>query len=373
MLDFQKKLNRIGQGFQIMGDYMFGEPYGSGHINDTYAVTYSQGHKPVKYIQQRINEHVFPDPTKLMENISRVTDHQRRKLLEVGESEITRFCLQLVRAKDEQPFYIDEEGKYWRTYIFIENAHSYDVVETPKQAYEAAAAFGRFQKTLVDLPGGRLHEIIPNFHNTRKRYEALQQAVRADAFNRVKFCEKEIAFALERQAISSVLVDLLAAGRLPERITHNDTKLNNVLLDDLTQDGICVIDLDTVMPGSALYDFGDLVRTSTCPAAEDEKDLSKVFIQLPMFEALAQGYLSAARDFLTDLEKEHLTFSGKLITLEIGLRFLTDFLNGDTYFKTKFDQHNLVRCRTQFKLVQSIEENEERMRKIIEQCLRTKG
>lgn len=369
MPDFQKKLNRIGQGFQIMGDYMFGEPYGSGHINDTFAVTYSQGHKTVKYIQQRINDHVFREPVKLMENISRVTDHQRRKLPEAGQSEIARFCLQLVRAKDEQPFYIDEEGKYWRTYIFIENAHSYDVVDTPKQAYEAAAAFGRFQKTLVDLPGGRLHEIIPDFHNTQKRFEALQLAVQADAFDRVKWCEKEIAFARERRAISSVLVDLMAAGRLPERISHNDTKLNNILFDDLTQSGICVIDLDTVMPGSALYDFGDLVRSSTGSAAEDEKDLDKVYTQIPMFEALARGYLAEARDFLTDLEKEHLAFSGRLIAFELGLRFLTDFLNGDIYFKAKFDQHNLVRCRTQFKLMQSIEENEEQMQQIIKHYL----
>ncbi|RPI80028.1 MAG: aminoglycoside phosphotransferase family protein [Desulfobacteraceae bacterium] len=369
MLDFQKKLQLIGSRFQIMGDYMFGEPYGSGHINDTYAVTYSQGHKPVKYILQRINERVFREPEKLMQNILRVTDHQRQKLLSAGETEISRFCLQLVRSHDNRPFVIDAEGKYWRTYIFIENAHSYDVVETPKQATEAAVAFGRFQKTLVDLPGDRLHEIIPNFHNTAKRFSALRQAIQADAFNRAKLCNPEIAFAMERQPISSVLVDLLAAGRLPERICHNDTKLNNVLLDDLTQNGICVIDLDTVMPGSALYDFGDLVRTSTCPAAEDEKDLSKIFIQLPMFEALAQGYLSEARDFLTDLEKEHLAFSGKLITFEIGLRFLTDFLNGDTYFKTQFDQHNLVRCRTQFRLVQSIEENEECMQEIVRNYL----
>ena len=356
-----------------MGDFMFGKPYGSGHINDTFAVTYSQGHKPVKYIQQRINDHVFREPAKLMENIARVTDHQRRKRPETGQSEINRFCLQLVRAKDERPFHIDEEGKYWRTYIFIEDAHSYDVVETPKQAYEAAAAFGRFQKTLVDLPGGRLHEIILDFHNTGKRFETLQQAIQADAFDRVKLCEKEIAFARERRAISSVLVDLLAAGRLPERISHNDTKLNNILFDDLTQSGICVIDLDTVMPGSALYDFGDLVRSSTISAAEDEKDLDKVYMQIPMFEALARGYLAETRDFLTDLEKEHLTFSGRLIAFELGLRFLGDFLNNDTYFKTKFDQHNLVRCRTQFRLVQSIEENEEQMQQIIEQCLRIKG
>jgi hypothetical protein len=369
MLDLQKKLKQIGQGFQIMGDYMFGEPYGSGHINDTFAVTYGQGNKPVKYIQQRINEHVFPEPPKLMENILRVTEHQRRKLLETGESEITRFCLQLVPSKKEEPFFIDEEGKYWRTYIFIENAHSYDVVETPKQAYEAAVAFGRFQKILVDLPGRRLHEIIPDFHNTQKRFAALQQAVRSDRFDRVKLCAKELAFAEQRRSMTSCLVDLLAAGRLPERICHNDTKLNNVLLDDLTQCGICVIDLDTVMPGSVLYDFGDLVRTSTCSAAEDENDLHKVFMQIHLFEALARGYLAEAAGFLTDSEKEHLAFAGKLITFEIGLRFLTDFLQGDTYFKTKFDQHNLVRCRTQFKLVQSIEENEERMREIVQGCL----
>jgi Ser/Thr protein kinase RdoA (MazF antagonist) len=221
---------------------------------------------------------------------------------------------------------------------------------------------------LADLPGERLHETIPDFHHTPSRFARFQAALARDSHGRAAAAGPEIAFALARAGEVSVVVDALRDGSLPERVTHNDTKLNNVLLDDVTQEGVCVIDLDTVMPGSALYDFGDLVRTSTSPAAEDETDLSLVRMQLPMFEALVRGYLASARGFLTPREKELLPFAGKLITFEIGLRFLTDWLEGDTYFKIKRPAHNLDRCRTQFKLVASIEEQLPAMREIVERA-----
>jgi Ser/Thr protein kinase RdoA (MazF antagonist) len=232
------------------------------------------------------------------------------------------------------------------------------------QAFQAAKAFGEFQKHLVDLPGKRLCETIPDFHNTPKRFEAFEKALNADSQNRAKSAKAEIEFAIKHKDVSSLLLSLCKEGKIPERITHNDTKLNNVLLDDKTGEAVCVIDLDTVMPGLALYDFGDLVRTSTSPAAEDEKDLGKVKMQMHMYKALVEGYMSTAKDFLTKTEIGHLAFSGKLITLEIGLRFLTDYLSGDTYFKIHRDGHNIDRCRTQFKLVSLIEEQEEEMNRI---------
>jgi Ser/Thr protein kinase RdoA (MazF antagonist) len=242
------------------------------------------------------------------------------------------------------------------------------VVRSPAQAESAAKAFGAFQALLADLPGERLHETIPDFHHTPSRFARFQAALAKDSHGRAAAAGPEIAFALARASEVSVVVDALRDGSLPERVTHNDTKLNNVLLDDITQEGVCVIDLDTVMPGSALYDFGDLVRTSTSPATEDETDLSRVRMQLPMFAALVRGYLTSARGFLTPREKELLPFAGKLITLEIGLRFLTDWLEGDTYFKIKRPMHNLDRCRTQFKLVASIEEQLPTMQEIVERA-----
>ena len=252
---------------------------------------------------------------------------------------------------------------YWRVYIFIEAARGLTMRwKIRRRRLQAAKAFGQFQKLLADLPAPRLHDTIPDFHHTPKRFAALEQAIAADAANRAKLAQPEIEFALRHKAICSVLLD----AKLPERVTHNDTKFNNVLLDDATGEGICVIDLDTVMPGLALYDFGDMVRTTTSPAKEDERDLSKVTMQFPMFEALARGYLSSAAEFLTPAEKKFLPFSGKLITFEIGIRFLTDFLAGDVYFKVHREGHNLDRCRTQFKLVESIEQQEETMNQLVE-------
>jgi hypothetical protein len=353
-------IKSISESFQIQGHLLSAEPYGSGHINDTYCAAYDQGGATVRYIHQRINHEVFKNPVSLMENIQRVTTHLHAKL--AGEFDIGRKALTVIPARDGQSFYRDAAGNYWRTYIFIEKARTYDAVESPQQAFEAAKAFGRFQQLLGDLPAPRLHETVPNFHHTPKRFEALVKAIEADTVNRASQARAEINFAIERAGMTGMLLN---AG-LPERITHNDTKFNNVMLDDATGEGICVLDLDTVMPGLALYDFGDQVRTATSPAKEDERDLSKVHMKMLMFEALVRGYLTGAEVFLTKAEKQYLAFSGKLITFEIGIRFLTDFLIGDTYFKVHREGHNLDRCRTQFKLVESIEQQEERMSKFVE-------
>jgi hypothetical protein len=350
----------VASHFQIAGEFLEAAPYGSGHINDTYCVAFNQGGTRVRYIFQRINHDVFKHPVALMENIQRVTAHLAKK--SIGDTDRARRGLTLIPARDGRPYYCGELGNHWRVYIFIEKARTFDAVESTQQAFQAAKAFGQFQKLLADLPAPRLHDTIPDFHHTPKRFTALEKAIEVDAFNRAKLAQPEIEFALRHKAICSVLLD----AKLPERVTHNDTKFNNVMLDDATGEGICVIDLDTVMPGLALYDFGDMVRTTTSPAKEDERDLSKVTMQFPMFEALARGYLNTASGFLTPAEKNFLPFSGKLITFEIGIRFLTDFLAGDTYFKVHREGHNLDRCRTQFKLVESIEQQEEQMNKLVE-------
>lgn len=346
--------------FCVYGEFCSAEPYGSGHINDTYCAVFHQAGRPVRYILQRINHFVFKNPVALMENIQRVTSHLAARV--AGEAEASRRTLTLVPTHEGSAWHVDTKGNHWRMYLFIERAQTYDAVESPEQAFEAANAFGRFQKLLADLPLPRLHDTVPDFHHTPRRFAALEQALAADVAGRAAQAGPEIRFALRRKSMAG---GLLSAG-LPERVTHNDTKFNNVMLDDATGKGICVIDLDTVMPGLALYDFGDMVRTTTSPAAEDERDLSRVKMQFPMFEALLRGYLSAAGDFLTTAEKQHLAFAGKLITFEIGIRFLTDFLAGDVYFKVHRDGHNLDRCRTQFRLVESIEEQEQKMNRLVE-------
>ena len=350
----------VARHFQITGDFLSAEPYGSGHINDTYCVIFDQGGTRVRYIFQCINHNIFKHPVALMENIARVTKHLGAKVF--GELEANRRVLTLIPSHAGRPYHCDEHDNHWRVYVFIEKARTFDAVESAAQAFQAAKAFGQFQKLLADLPPPSLQDTIPDFHHTPKRFAALEKAIEADVANRAALAQPEIEFALRHKAICSVLLD----ANLPERVTHNDTKFNNVMLDDATGEGICVIDLDTVMSGLALYDFGDMVRTTTSPAKEDERDLSKVTMQFPMFEALVRGYLTSAADFLMPAEKKFLPFSGKLITFEIGLRFLTDFLAGDTYFKVHRDGHNLDRCRTQFKLVESIEQQEEKMNQLVE-------
>ncbi len=354
-----RDLGEIARQFAVEGEFCQAVPYGGGHINETWCATFNRADARVRGILQRINHNVFRNPAALMENIERVTQHLSAQLAKEPDRE--RRALTLIPSRAGRNLYVDPGGGYWRAWRFIEGARTYDAIESAQQAYEGPRAFGRFLAMLADLPAPRLHDTIPNFHSTPGRFAALEDAIAHDTAGRVHLAEPEIAFAHARKSITGALLN---AG-LPERVTHNDTKINNVLLDDQTGEGICVIDLDTVMPGFAAYDFGDLVRSATCPAAEDERDLSKVTVRFDLFEALARGYLSTAGDMLTRAEKESLVLGGKLITFTMGIRFLTDFLNGDTYYKVHRADHNLDRCRTQFKLVESIEAQESAMEQFI--------
>jgi len=346
--------------FEFAGEVLSLTPHGSGHINDTFLVTSQAQGAPVRYILQHINRNVFHNPIAVMQNVERVTRHLAAQA--AGEPDGARRSLRLIPTQDGRNWHVDAQGETWRAYRFIENARTYETATSQEQAFQAARAFGRFQQQLSSLPSPRLHETIPDFHNTPRRFAALEEAISADVAGRAALAKPEIDFARLRRHITGVLLD----ADLPERITHNDTKFNNVLLDDKTGEAVCVIDLDTVMPGLALYDFGDMVRTTTSPAAEDEKDLSLVTMQFPMFEALVRGYLESAGAFLTASERKFLAFSGKLITFEIGIRFLADYLGGDTYFKVHREGHNLDRCRTQFRLVESIEQQEDEMNRLVQ-------
>jgi Phosphotransferase enzyme family len=349
----------LANQFEIPGEFIGAAPYGKGHINDTRCVVFRQAGVPVRSILQRINRNVFTSPVALMENIERVTSHLSAQIPD--DQDRSRRVLTLIPARDGRAWHVDEAGNYWRAWRFIEKARTYDTVESAAQAYQAARAFGQFQKMLIGMPAPRLHDTIPGFHHTPKRFTALEQAIALDAAGRAILAKPEIEFAFARQSMTSVLID----ANLPERVAHNDTKFNNVLIDDDTGEAICIIDLDTVMPGLALYDFGDMVRTATSPANEDERDLTKVNMQFSMFEALLRGYLASAGNFLSKAEKQYLAFSGRLIAFEQGIRFLADYLAGDTYYKVHRDGHNLDRCRTQFKLVESIERQEERMEQLV--------
>lgn len=364
-------LAAVAQAFPLLGRFRHGAPYGSGHINDTFAVEYDQAGKAVRYILQRINRRIFQDVPALMENIARVTAHAAARAERRADNDASRRALQLVRTWEGLTWHRDSAGDAWRCYLFIEKARTYDVIETPQQAREAARAFGTFQQMLTDLPGGRLHETIPYFHHTRRRFEALRSAVEADVAQRRRAVEEEIRFAFDREATVDTLRELQERGDIPERVTHNDTKLNNVMIDDETQEGVCVIDLDTVMPGLVLHDFGDMVRSATNSAAEDEKDLSRIDVRLPIFEALVEGYLSSTASFLNEAECAHLVLGGRLMTYEVGIRFLTDFLQGDIYFKTKRPDHNLDRARNQFALLRRMEERTPEMEAAVRRWMRS--
>ena len=358
-------IREVVEFFHLPGSFVSATPFGSGHINDTYRITMLDHEVEVRYIVQWINHHVFKNPAALMANIERVTAHLHRKLAAAGVGDTSRRALTLVRTRDGACLAVDAGGNTWRCFKAIEGVRSVNQIETPQQGYEAARAFGEFQKLLSDLPPPRLLDTIPDFHHTRSRFDALRAAIAADAAGRVAQARPEIEFVLAREAMVDVLLAAQERGEIPERVTHNDTKLNNILLDETSGVGICVIDLDTVMPGLTLYDFGDLCRTATCPTAEDETDLSKVEMLPEMFAALVQGYLSSAGEFLCRAEREQLAFSARLITFEIGLRFLADYLQGDIYFKIHRPGHNLDRARVQFKMVDSFERHEEQMQAIV--------
>lgn len=353
-------LNDIMHKFAIDADI---SPYGNGHINDTYIAESNP-----RYIMQKINNNVFKNPQQVMENIVNVTEHLKEKIAKNG-GDIGRETLRVIKTVDGESLYKDEDGNFYRMYNFIENAVSYDAVEDPQQFTEAARAFGKFQNMLADFPADKLHETIPNFHDTRKRFENLKRAIAEDKAGRLASVKEEVEFALAREAEVGIIVDAIADGSVPLRVTHNDTKLNNVMLDIKTGEGVCVIDLDTVMPGSLLYDYGDALRFGASTGAEDETDLSKINFSLELFEAFTKGFLGEVGSKLTPRECELLPFGAKIMTYECGIRFLTDYLEGDTYFKIHREHHNLDRCRTQFKLVADMESKADEMHKIVAKYL----
>lgn len=357
-------INEIKEQFNLRGEMTKYETIHNGHINSTFVLDFDNNGEISQYLLQQINVNVFAEPDKLMQNITGVTEHLKGIIRKNGGNP-SRETLNFKKAKSGKAYFVSDDGRYWRCYDYVTNAYSCQSIEDPVVFYNSAVAFGNFQRLLADYPAESLFETIPNFHNTVSRYSDFLTAVEKNLSGRADNVKEEIAFAMAREADCHTVVDLIAEGKLPVRVTHNDTKLNNVLFDTDTNKGICVIDLDTVMPGSALYDFGDSIRFGANHAAEDEKDLSLVYLDLGLFEQYCRGYLSSAGKSLTKTEIEYLAFSAKLMTYECGLRFLGDYINGDTYFKTRYPEHNLDRCRTQFALVADIEKKYDDMKEIV--------
>ncbi len=354
------ELNEILSKFRVETEI---SEYGNGHINDTYLCDSTP-----RYILQRINSSVFKNPVQVMENICGVTQHVREKLKASGGNP-DRETLTVIPTLDGKSCYKAEDGSYFRMYKFIEDSVSYDIVENPIQLYYAGKAFGKFQKMLDDFPVDKLYDTIPEFHNTPGRIEQLEYAVKENKAGRADGVKAEIDFARSYGKYANLIVDAIESGDIPLRVTHNDTKLNNVLFDSETGEDVCVIDLDTVMPGSALYDFGDALRFGASSALEDETELDKVYFDLEKYEQFAKGFLSETADCLTETEKKLLPVSALILTYECGIRFFADYLNGDTYFKTKYETHNLDRARNQFKLVRDIESKLDDMQKITEKYI----
>lgn len=353
------------ESFNYEGILIEKKPFGNGHINDTFKLTFDLGNGKTKpYILQRVNDDIFKDLTQLMENINGVTSYLREKIIENG-GDPERETLNVIPTRDGKLFYTDSKGVFWRTYTFIEDATCYDTVEKPEHFYQSALAFGNFQKLLADYPAETLHETIVDFHHTPKRFEAFVKAVEEDVVGRVKDVREEIDFILDRKADTAILIDMLEKGELPLRVTHNDTKLNNVMIDDKTGKGLCVIDLDTVMPGLSVNDFGDSIRFGASTALEDETDLSKVNIDLELFDIYTKGFIEGTAGKLTDNEIDMLAVGAKVITLEQAMRFLMDHIQGDTYFKIHRENHNLDRARTQIKLVADMEAKWDQMKEIV--------
>ena len=344
--------------FQIQSQPLYCKNFGHGHINYTFLITTDNGSQ---YILQRINTHVFKQPVQLMQNVIAVTEHIRAKVDDPSQ------VLHFIPALDGSYFYRDERRRFWRCYEFV-GGFCLEAPETDADFYESAVAFGRFQEQLSDFPASSLYETIPNFHNTPDRYRMLHVAMDEDACDRLQYIQREIDFILEREHEAGTIQRMLESGELPLRVTHNDTKLNNVLLDFKTRKAKCVLDLDTVMPGSSLFDFGDSIRFGAATAPEDVQELSRMTLDLHLFEVYTKGYLDGCHS-LTRREIELLPLGAKIITLELAVRFLTDYLESDHYFKTDYPDHNLVRARAQLKLVQDMEAKWYQMQKIIENYL----
>lgn len=342
------------------------KPFGEGHINETYAVYLpdENGNDVPLFVLQRININVFKNPDQVMENIFGVTEYLRNIIRQDG-GDLDRESLSYIKTKSGDTYFEDEKGQPWRCLHYVPNSVCYQQVERPEQFYQSALSFGHFLKQLGDYPTDSLYETIPQFHDTAKRFRDFEDAQRKDVKNRARLCHPEIEFVLSRKADCNVLMEQLEKGVLPLRVTHNDTKLNNILFDKDTDQGLCIIDLDTIMPGLACNDFGDSIRFGASTAEEDEKDLDKVHFDINLYEIYVKGYLEMAKDVLTPAEIESLPWGARLMTLECGMRFLADFLQGDVYFKTSYPEHNLVRARTQFRLVKEMEEQFEKMHEIL--------
>ena len=364
-METSNKVYEAIDGFKLPGELKECIRYGSGHINDTYRLTYETPQGTKRYILQRMSKSIFKKPVELMENVSGVTAWLRKKIIENGGNP-ERETLTLVKSNDGFPYFVDSTGEYWRVYLFIEGATCYDAVKDDNDFYQSAVAFGHFQRLLADYPAETLHETIKDFHNTPDRLEKFKKAVAEDICGRAASVQKEIDFILEREELTHALYDLQLDGRLPLRVTHNDTKLNNIMIDDETGKAICVIDLDTVMPGLTANDFGDSIRFGASTALEDEQDLSKVSCDLHLFDVYARGFIEGCGGALTDLEIDMLPMGAILMTFENGIRFLTDHLEGDHYFHIHREGHNLDRCRTQLTLVKDMQEKLPQMNAIIQ-------
>ena len=344
----------VASQFSLPGRLLSATPYGGGHINDSYLLEFQVDSHSERFLLQRLNSAVFPNALTVMENVARVVEHIARKERESDKNPAQ--ILQLIPANDRRPFFVDQDGSYWRIFTFIADSYSLDTAEKPLQVYEASVAFGRFACLLSDLQGPRLQATIPGFHDTGQRYQQLSEAIGENRARRLPDCQTEVEFAQSRSELADKLSDGLLSGSLPEWITHNDSKLNNVLLANSTHRGVCVVDLDTVMPGSILFDIGDLLRSATMTAPEDCQDIGEVHMDRALFEAVIKGYIESLGHLLEPAEKSKLGVCGKVLSYETGIRFLADYLNGDRYFKTAYPEHNLVRCRTQFALLRSMED-----------------
>lgn len=368
----QAMLCNVVEQFHIYGEFIEAHLIGPGNINQTFLLTMDQAGNHVRYVLQRINAHVFHKPGELMDNYVRITEHLYRKYKARNELDISRRCIQLIHTRHDctgqalKACWIDEQGDYWRCYPMIERVLSLEKVTHKQHAHAAAAAFARFQKDLCDLEGGlNLHPSIPRFHDILLRYCQLEEATASDTAKRKAFCQKEIEFYQQRKAAYSTVEKLRAQGQLPTRLCHNDTKINNILIDEHSGEGIAVIDLDTVMPGSVLYDFGDLGRTSLSNSTEDETDTTRIFARMEYFEAMVRGFLEEWQDSLSEIEVQQLAMAPRFMTLIIGMRFLTDYLNGDVYYQTHSAQHNLERTRAHMALIHSMESQEPEMQQIV--------
>ncbi len=360
--------SQITAYYGFRGTLKSADPFGNGHINDTYLLVYEQEGQTDRYVLQKINKYVFHHPDELMENAVGVTAHLRKKVEAAGgdpEREVLRF----IPAANGMFFYLDGDGEYWRISRFIENTLSRDTAESPEDLYVTGLAFGRFQSQLSDYPADTLYYTIPGFHDTRGRFERFKTVLEKDISGRVNDCGKEIAFILEREALARYSMDSYDRGEIPLRVTHNDTKLNNLLIDGETGRAICVIDLDTVMPGFSMNDFGDAIRSGASTADEDEQDLSKVHCDLERYEAYTRGFIEGCGGKLTPHEIEILPMGALGITYEQALRFLTDYLEGDVYYKTAYPEHNLIRARTQMRLVEEMEARQDEIRQIVERYM----